>query len=34
MSLNKKDYTLRHPVFLQVRQDKEPTDCYIDEIFS
>lgn len=34
MSLNKKDYTLRHPRFIRMRPDKNPVDCRIDEIFS
>lgn len=33
MSLNKKDGTVRHPVFKQVRTDKGPDDCLYDEIF-
>ena len=33
MSLNKKDGTVRHPVFLCVRFDKNAEDCQWDEIF-
>ena len=33
MSLNKKDGTVRHPVFLCVRFDKDSTDCQWEEIF-
>ena len=33
MSLNKKDGTVRHPVFLCVRFDKDATDCQWEEIF-
>ena len=34
MSLNKKDYTVRHPVFECMRPDKDINDCLLDEIFS
>ena len=34
MSLNKKDYTVRHPVFECIRPDKDINDCLLDEIFS
>lgn len=34
MSLNKKDKTVRHPVFSRVREDKDSKDCLLDEIFS
>ena len=34
MSLNKKDKTIRHPVFETVRTDKDIKDCQLDEIFS
>lgn len=33
MSINKKDGTVRHPVFRRVREDKSPDDCLYDEIF-
>ena len=33
MSLNKKDHTVRHPVFEQLRPDKNADDCLLDEIF-
>lgn len=33
MSINKKDGTVRHPVFRRVRTDKGPDDCLYDEIF-
>ena len=33
MSINKKDGTVRHPVFKQVREDKDPQDCQWNEIF-
>lgn len=33
MSVNKKDKTLRHPVFIRVREDKNPSECLIEEIF-
>lgn len=33
MSINKKDHTLRHPVFKCMREDKNAKDCLIDEIF-
>lgn len=34
MSLNKKDHTVRHPVFERMRPDKDENDCLLDEIFS
>lgn len=34
MSLNKKDHTVRHPVFECMRPDKDVNDCLLDEIFS
>lgn len=34
MSLDKKEHTLRHPVFVGPRPDKNPSDCIISEIFS
>ena len=34
MSLNKKDYPVRHPVFVRRREDKDPADCIFQEIFS
>ena len=34
MSLNKKDHTVRHPVFECMRPDKDTNDCLLDEIFS
>ena len=34
MSLNKKDHTIRHPVFERMRPDKDKNDCLLDEIFS
>jgi ATP-dependent DNA ligase len=34
MSLNKKDKTIRHPVFETMRYDKDINDCKLDEIFS
>lgn len=33
MSVNKKDKTLRHPVFIRVRDDKNPSECLVEEIF-
>lgn len=33
MSINKKDHTLRHPVFKAWRNDKPAKDCLIEEIF-
>ena len=33
MSINKKDGTVRHPVFKRVREDKGFQDCLYDEIF-
>ena len=33
MSIDKKEKTLRHPVFKSWREDKNPTDCKISEIF-
>lgn len=33
MSINKKDYTLRHPVFKCWRDDKPTHDCIISEVF-
>lgn len=33
MSINRKDHTLRHPVFKCMRDDKDAKDCLIDEIF-
>ena len=33
MSINKKDGTVRHPVFKRVREDKGSQDCLYDEIF-
>jgi len=34
MSVNKKEGTMRHPVFKRVRDDKGPDDCKWKEIFS
>lgn len=34
MSINKKDGTVRHPVFKTVRTDKNAADCLWEEIFS
>ena len=34
MSLNKKDKTIRHPVFETMRYDKDIKDCQLEEIFS
>lgn len=34
MSLDKQEHTLRHPVFVGPRPDKDPKDCVISEIFS
>lgn len=34
MSINKKDGTVRHPVFKRIREDKGAEDCLYDEIFS
>lgn len=34
MSVNKKDHTIRHPVFLGMRDDKDAIDCKIEEIFA
>lgn len=34
MSLNKKDKTVRHPVFEKVRIDKDAADCKVEEIFN
>ena len=34
MSVNKKDGTVRHPVFLCVRFDKDAADCKWEEIFN
>jgi len=34
MSLNKKDHTIRHPVFECMRPDKDENDCLLDEIFN
>lgn len=34
MSVNKKDGTVRHPVFKRIREDKDSQDCLYDEIFS
>lgn len=33
MSLNKVDHTIRHPVFIRRRDDKDATDCLLQEIF-
>lgn len=33
MSINKRDRTLRHPVFKQKREDKDTKDCLIEEVF-
>ncbi len=33
MSINKKDHTLRHPVFKCFREDKPAKDCIISEVF-
>ena len=33
MSINKKDGTVRHPVFRRVREDKDMEDCRWEEIF-
>ncbi len=33
MSVNKEDKTLRHPVYEQMRFDKNPEDCLVKEIF-
>jgi len=34
MSLNKKDKTIRHPVFETMRYDKNIKDCLLEEIFA
>ena len=34
MSIDKKERTLRHPVFKEFREDKPAKDCLISEIFS
>lgn len=34
MSLNKKDKTIRHPVFETMRYDKDINDCKMEEIFA
>jgi ATP-dependent DNA ligase len=34
MSVNKKDGTVRHPVFKRIREDKDSQDCLYNEIFS
>lgn len=34
MSLDKKELTIRHPVFMQFRNDKPAADCKIAEIFN
>jgi ATP-dependent DNA ligase len=34
MSLNKKDHTVRHPVFERMRPDKNEEDCLLNEIFN
>lgn len=34
MSINKKDHTLRHPVFKGWREDKSAIDCIISEVFA
>ena len=34
MSINKKDHTLRHPVFKGWRDDKNAKDCIISEVFA
>ena len=34
MSLNKKDKTIRHPVFESMRYDKDINDCKLEEIFN
>jgi len=34
MSLNKKDKTIRHPVFETMRYDKDIKDCQLEKIFS
>jgi ATP-dependent DNA ligase len=33
MALDKKNHTLRHPVFEQFRPDKNAEDCILEEIF-
>lgn len=33
MSLDKENYTLRHPVFVRMRPDKGATECRLEEIF-
>lgn len=33
MSIDKKEHTLRHPVFKNFRDDKDPKDCLISEVF-
>ena len=33
MSINKKDHTIRHCVFEQMRNDKDPQDCLFEEVF-
>lgn len=33
MSIDKKEHTLRHPVFKSMREDKDADDCKIEEIF-
>lgn len=34
MSIDKKEHTLRHPVFKAWRDDKNPEDCKISEVFA
>jgi len=34
MSLNKKDKTIRHPVFETMRYDKDIKDCQLEEVFA
>lgn len=34
MSIDKKEHTLRHPVFKAWRSDKNPEDCKISEVFA
>lgn len=32
MSINKEDRSLRHPVFISVRNDKDPSECLLEEL--
>jgi len=33
MSVDKKEHSIRHGFFLKFRDDKNPSDCLISEIF-